>query len=144
MAGNLYDPQQVVDKTLTAIKDLPVYDTYPRTGVVPKQIGTVKAGNPAGIVYSYLNPDATQGRNELWWMFYPVGSGPYYFMPHHVGDFDVSALNQQGVISVQDQITQQQEADKPWYMQIVDKIIPIGLTAIVGVAIIKGVLSKKT
>lgn len=143
--ADLYDAGQVIDKTLVALKDLPVYDTYPRTGVTPKQIGTITSGNPAGTVYSYIDADTTQGRQALWWMFYPVSdfNSNYYYMPHAQGDFDVSALNQQGVISVADQVKQQQEANKPWYTQIVDQIIPVALIAILGGAVIRGVLSKK-
>ncbi len=142
--GDLYDAGQVLEKTLIAAKDLPIYSSYPTlSNPTPLKTGLVKSGNPAGTVYSYIDADPTQKRDTLWWVFYPVGSGNYYYMPHHKGDFDVSTLNQQGVISVEDQIKQQQEDNKPWYQQITDKVLPIALIAILGGAVIRGVLSKK-
>lgn len=139
----VYSVDQVLEKTLTAKKDLPVYNGYP-PGIV-KRIGTVKAGNPAGIVFSYIAADPTKGRDQLWWMFYPASSaGSYYYMPHDADAFDLDALRQQGVISVEEQQQQEQDKNKEWYEKVLDKVLPVVVTIGLGAAVIKGLLSRKS
>lgn len=146
--GDLYDVSKIIDKTLVADKDLPVFDSVPTKANKPMQIGIVLKGNPAGIVYSYINADPANNRPNVWWMFYPATTnGPYYYMPHNAGDFNVSAIRQQGVISVQEQVEEdkrkEEDANKEWYEKIMDRVIPVGATVIIAAAIIKGIFSHK-
>lgn len=146
--SDLYSAADVLEKTLIANKDLPVYDGYPTKTFSPSQIGIVKKGFPAGIVYSWIDADPTRNRSTLYWMFYPVGvGGANYFMPHHKDDFDVSALRQQGVISVKEQEEEkkkkEEDANKEWYEKVMDRVVPIGAGVVIAAAVIKGLLSRK-
>jgi hypothetical protein len=148
MPGDLYDTAKVLEKTLVAARDVPVYDGVPRGTYKPKQIGIVKSGKPIGIVYSFADADPTKNRPVLWWMFYPSSStSGYYYTPHDAANFSLSALRSQGVISVAEQIAEdkakEDDANKEWYEKILDRIVPIGVGVIVGVAVIKGLLSRK-
>lgn len=94
----------ILGKTLVAAEQVPLYDT-PRDDAQPS--GYVSKGNPIGIVYSYLNPDTSQGRAELWWMFEPLPGNSdigdnlgYYYVPHNPDYFDTQALLDAGVLTV--------------------------------------------
>lgn len=142
--ADIYDVSQVVDKTLTAVKEIPVYDSYPTAGHTPKQIGVVRAGYPAGIVYSWINADPGQNRGTIWWMFWPAtDGGNYYFIPHNKGWFDIAALREQGVITVEEEQQQEEEENKEWYEKVLDRILPVAVVAILGAAAIRGFLSAR-
>lgn len=141
----LYDPGKILEKTLVAAKDLTVYQSVPdkwTTKSQLKKLGIVKKGQPVGIVYSWFNPDPVKNREKVWWMFYPATAytGEYYYVEHNEDDFDLSALRQQGVISVAEQIEEEKEKeedeDKPWYEKISDKIIPVVVTLGIAIALI--------
>lgn len=143
MPTDLYDVGQVLEKTLYANRDLPVFDGYPTATYTPKQVGVVKAGNPAGIVYSWVDADPSNRRDNIWWVFYPAtANGSYYMMPHGVGFYDVSTLREQGVITVDEQKEQEEEANKEWYEKIVDKALPWVVGAVLGAALIRGAISR--
>lgn len=144
--SDLYNADNVVDKTLIALRRLPVYSDVPRKGSNPPIVGYTTAGKPIGIVYSYITADPTQNRSTLWWMFWPGTGygGQYFYIPHNVGDFDVNALKQQGVLTLEEQRQQEEEANKEWYEKILDRIVPIGVGVIIAGAVIKGVLSRKS
>lgn len=145
MSDIVYDADAIRDKTLIAAKDVTIYNGIPYTSYNPKTIGIVKAGNPIGVVYSYVDADVSNNRQTLWWVLWPGSAygGQYFYVPHHKGDFSVDALKQQGVLSVAEQIAKDEEANKPWYQQIADRIIPIGAGVVIAAAVIRGVLSKK-
>ena len=144
MSLDLYDVRDVVDKTLTAKIDIPVCDSYPTTGYTPKQIGIVRAGFPAGIVFSWINADPGEGRSTLWWMFYPATTyGDYYFIPHNKGWFDVANLREQGVITIEEEREQEEESNKPWYEKLSDKLLPIIVITVLGAAAIRGYFSNR-
>lgn len=112
--GDIYSAADVVNKTLVAAKDLKVYDA-PRTGA--KEIGFIKKGQPAGVVYSYLDANPALGRSGLWWQF--VYGNSWYYIPHAEGAFSVSALRQQGVLSTEEKL--EEEKDMPWYEALIKK-----------------------
>lgn len=141
---DIYDVSQVVDKTLTALKELPVYDGYPSTGYTPKQIGVVRGGYPAGIVYSWINADPAQNRGTIWWMFYPATEyGNYYFIPHNKGWFDIAALREQGVITVEEEQEQEETKNREWYEKVLDRVLPVAAVALLGAAAIRGFFSSR-
>ena len=142
----LYDPSTVIDKTLVAAKDLKVYQFPPDKTLPAVEAGIVKAGNPVGIVYGFLNPDPARNRSTLWWMFWPAsGLSNVYYAPHNENDFDLSALRQQGVISVKEQIEEEKKKkeneNKEWYEKLFDKAVPLIVTVVLGAAAI-GVVGK--
>jgi len=133
--NKLYDPGTILDKTLVAAKDVKVYHSAPNKYFPnPKPFGVVKAGQPVGIVYSWLSPDPAQNLSSVWWLFWPVTpySDGYYYAKHEEDDFDLSALRQQGVISVAEQIEEEkkkeEDENKEWWEKLFDKAIPLVLT----------------
>lgn len=143
---DLYNAGDIIDKTLIALKRLPVYSDVPRRGSNPPIVGYTTAGKPIGVVYSFIEADPTQNRAALWWMFWPGSTygGKYFYIPHNAGDFDVDALKQQGVLTLEEQREKEEEENKEWYEKIVDRIIPIGVGVILATAVIRGVLSRKS
>jgi hypothetical protein len=135
-SADTFSVDQIVGKTLIANRNTSVYDApYDSANV----IATITAGNPVGVVYSYLEPDPADGRTQLFWMFQDA-SGGYYYVPHAVGQFNISSLVQQGVLTDQ-QIAQSQE---PEWQQLLQQYLPwiIGGAVIIalGSAAIKKVL----
>lgn len=146
MPGIIYNADDLIDKTLIAAKDLAIYNGVPTKTYTPKEIGIVKSGNPVGVVFSYVEADPTNNQPDLWWIIWPgqTYGGQYFYLPHHVGDFSVDAIKQQGVLTPEEKAAAADEANKPWYQQVVDKIIPIGVGVIIASAVIKGLLSRKS
>jgi hypothetical protein len=141
----VYNSEQILEKTLFAQQKVPVYDDPPDYG--GKIIGYVLPGNPVGIVYSYLAADPTKGRQNLWWMFYPASNyGNYYYAEQVGGYYDVEALRAQGVISTEEQAAKEEEANLPWYEQLLTKygkpLVVAALTAGVVMAAVKGYFSR--
>lgn len=133
--SDLYNAADIIDKTLIATKKIPVYKNAVDGAEVA---GYVNAGQPVGVVYAWLAANPGMNRSGLWWAFWPV-NGMYYYAPHIEGNFSVSALKQQGVISTEEKIKQAQEAEneanKTWYDKIISKYwwIPIAGIAIMQV-----------
>lgn len=145
MPDTIYDVSQVIDKTLIAAQDVPIFAS-PYDGAT--QIGTVSAGQPVGIVYSWIEADPTQGRQGIWWQFQPVSAySHYYYAPHAAGLYNIDALREQGAITVTEQIAQQQAkedaANEPWYTVILKKVLPVAVLIGLGSAVIKGYFSSR-
>ena len=108
--GLLFPASQLLDKTLIARTTVPIYsDPYLET-----QIGSVSAGNPIGTIYSYVGGVAGA---PLYWMFLR-NDGSAYYVKHFSNRFNVSALQQQGVLTVeqeQQQIEEQQNEMFPGF-----------------------------
>lgn len=139
MSSPTYSAADIVDKTLIAKKQLAVYD-YPDATYPP--IGYVAAGQPVGIVYSWVGGGDSTGARDLWWVFYPDGSGRYYYAPHKEGDFDLSALAAQGVVSLEQKQADAEFQNLPVVERYVRKYGPWLLFAVLGAAAIKGYLSR--
>lgn len=141
----LYNVDDVVDKTLYAKSRVPVYDNVP-----PQQrnlVGYVEPGNPVGVVYSYLAADPTRQRQNLWWMFYPASNYSNYYYAEQVGGYyDVEALRQQGVISIEEKQQKEDLENLPWYEQLLVKygkpILIGGVVALLAGSAIKGYFSR--
>jgi len=138
----------IIGKTLVAAEKVPVYDT-PRDDAQPS--GYINKGNPIGIVYSYLNPDSTQGRNELWWMFEPLPGNSdigdnlgYYYIPHNPDYFDTQALLDAGVLTVAQAtaLKQQAEGTSSILDSYIKKYGPWVVGIILGGVVIKSVINK--
>lgn len=140
MPGTTYSVSQVIDKTLIALVDTPVYK-LPLDSQQP--FATVKAGQPVGVVFSWLDPSAE--RSVLYWMFY-TSDGKAYYAKNLPGQYDVNSLRQQGVLTTQEVIAAEQAKNNTWYENIISKYGGYVLGTIVlvalGSAAIKGYLSK--
>ena len=100
----LVQPEAVVGKTLIAKKTINLVrlpdDSAPA-------IFTVAAGNPVGVVDSYILPRAGRNKN-LYWKFLDEGNRAYY-AKHEVGAYNITDLQSQGVKTLEQQ---QAEIDK--------------------------------
>lgn len=144
--GDVYNAANIVDKTLIAKKNVPVYE-YP--GDSKKPVGYIAAGDPVGVVYSYLPADPLDDRKTLWWMFHPATNySKYFYAPHYEGLYDVNALKQQGVLSTEEELEEKELADLPWYERLIRKYgtqLAIGAgVVLLGSSAIKGYFSQKS
>lgn len=115
-----YEIGQLLDKTIIAARKVNVY-RYAVAGAQP--VGYVQAGQPIGVLFSYLAPDFSKGRDRYWLQFYPADDdGYYYVVPYNDGDYDWSNIQQQGAITLLDQQNQQNQQDiddqTPWYEKL--------------------------
>lgn len=92
----IYSAADLIDKTLIAKKPIAIkrfaLDTAPT-------VYTVMSGQPVGKVYSWLN--AGTGRQYLYWEFLDSYGRPYY-AAHTADSYSLSAIKQQGVVSVKE------------------------------------------
>lgn len=108
IGGATYSVNQIIGKTITARVDTKLY-SGPRG--TPSVVGTVKAGQPIGIVFSYIRPD--QGDDRSWLMFessYTPGTAPkVYYVPNEAASG--SGLKDQGALTVAEEIKKEQEEE---------------------------------
>lgn len=131
--SEIYSASDVLDHTLYAKTKVPLYAGADDQA---RQIGEVAAGNPVGVVYSWLDVNPEKNRSSLWWVFVSTG-GMYYYTPHVIGRFDVSAIKAAGVLTIDEKARLEEEerilANMPWYERLFKKsIAPLAI----GVALI--------
>lgn len=97
--STIYSASQIVGKNLFAKKAVQLY-RLPADNA--KAIYTVNAGDPVGVVTSYLAPKTDGTRNSLYWQFKDQ-NGKYFYARHNENTFDIKALKEQGVKTVEDQ-----------------------------------------
>ena len=135
----LFSAGDIVGKTLIAKKKINLY----RSRSDSKPFGFVNAGQPVGIVYSYLSPSLNNP--NLWWMF--KDNNKVYYAEHKEGNFDISSLTNQGVISTEDKTKIAKEKiekkDKGAFQFYIEKYMPWIIIGIFAVPIIKDVIKKK-
>lgn len=109
-----YNPRDIIGKSLIAKRTVPVYSIANANNRF--RIGFVKSGNSLGVVRSFI-----QKPDGIYWEFdQPLGAGTYY-AKHQTGDFNVSSLRTQGVISREEQKEQERKEELNWFERIVDK-----------------------
>ena len=153
LPGEIYNVSDIIGKTLYTKQAVNVYSTVPPyNGSKPMSdflLGTIPAGKPAGVVYSYLNADPANRRASLWWMFEPASNySRTYFIEHQAGIFDVKALREQGVISTLEKIEEEkkkeEDANAPWYTKLAGQALPWIAAIVLGGIAIKAILSRPT
>jgi hypothetical protein len=102
-----FPANQIVGKSLIAKRtvsafDLPTYDKNAR------KIGDIKPGQSAGVVFSFVGG---QSGRPLHWEFIGNNKKTYY-IEHAPGLFDVKSLQQQGVLTTQQQQEKQEAANE--------------------------------
>ena len=136
-----YNVADILDKTLIAAKDIPVY-AYSSTA--QGAIAYVKRGDPVGIVRAWIQPSGTDTDRRLWWQFWPATNySSVYYAPHEEGMYDISALREQGVLSQKEKLEEEEEKDLPWYERLIKRYGIWVVIAILGSAAISGYLGKK-
>jgi hypothetical protein len=139
--ADIYDVSQLVGKTLFARSDVPVYDGVPDAYGWPVQTGTIRAGAPVGVVYSWVDADPTENRPTLWWMF--QNAGGYYYAPHARGYYDLEKLRDQGVLTDEEIAALEESKNKEWWEKALGMVIPAAVIAVLGASAIRGYLSRK-
>lgn len=135
--GTIYSASDIIGKTLIAKTKVNIYRNPTDNSEL---LGYVNAGQPVGVVYSYLEPSAIQNRSGFYWAFNQ--NGIYYYSKQDPGLYDVSALKQQGVLTTSEKVAAELEAAKqaalPWYENLIRKYgIWVVITIIAATAIKK-------
>jgi hypothetical protein len=134
-----YDLGDLINKTIIAASAVPIYvhanDHASPSGSIPK-------GQPVGVLYSWLNPDPTYDRAELWFMFWPDNMDQPYYSKWGPGLYNIASLQAQGVMSDAEKKAAADLANKPWYEQLIIKYGPWVLGTVVVGAVIKGYFSR--
>jgi hypothetical protein len=119
MPGDLISADKIIGKTLIAAKNIPVFLNKPVKNKA-KSIGIIKTGNSCGVVYSWTqDSDGT-----ILWMFRGgngIADGSYYYVQHRQGNFNISDLRQQGIITTQEGILKAAEEQKKSEETVLDK-----------------------
>jgi hypothetical protein len=109
-------------------------------------VGTVQAGQPIGVVYSWVTDDdgsilfQFQGSNSNY-----ANTLGAYFVKYNAADFDVQTLKQAGVLSIDEQLAAEAEAKRKANMTMFDYIQEIAVYGIIAfsvVAVVKAVINK--
>lgn len=102
IGGKTYTVNQILDKTLIAAVDTKIYSGAKGT---PTVLGTIKAGQPLGKVYSYLRPDQTgDGRS---WLMFEGSANSVYYAPNEAASG--TGLKDQGALTVAEEIKKEEE-----------------------------------
>lgn len=109
--GASYSADEIIGKTLVAKVRIAYFDT-PTDTAAP--VGYIAAGQPIGVVYSYLLPNASYGRSGLYWTF-KGALGNFYYVKHQLDVFDIKSLQEQGALTVMEKLEAEQLASLPWY-----------------------------
>jgi hypothetical protein len=147
IAGDVFDVEDIIGKTLFPRVMVDVYNNTPGSGGT--KIGTVASGNPAGVVYSWVTDKVSK---KLWWQFIDSSNGKFYYIEHVTGRFDISNLKQQGVLTTAQKVEEQKkkeqaqaEDDKPWYEKVgsgIDSTVKTGLWILGGVLVVTSILKR--
>lgn len=126
--GETYNANDVIGLTLFARQKVNVYSG---PGQQYELLYTVEPGGVVGIVYSWVNKSGI-----IWWQLEPGNK----FVSHAQGKFDIQALKDQGLISTQEQMQNEAEANKPWWEKVIKQgsktIITLGLIGAAAYAVI--------
>jgi hypothetical protein len=145
MADTTFSAEQIVGKTLTASKKVSVYSDPTDT---EQPFGYVNAGQPIGVVYSWLDANAASGRSGLWWAFINSNTNSWYYTPHVAGNFSVSDLKAQGAITVQDATDKAAYDAMPWYEQMISKygkwLVIVPVVGIVATPLINNLFKSRS
>jgi hypothetical protein len=131
-----FNAGDVIGKTLIAKRNIPLVRTPNDNAQV---IYTVSPGQSVGNVDTFLLPN--ENRSSLYWSFKDA-NGKNYYAKHAVGNFDVKELQQQGLLTLQEQQEQAIEASLSTGDKIFRLIKNIALIG-AGAYILKQVIQKK-
>ena len=131
-----FNAGDVIGKTLIAKKNIPLVRQPADDAQV---IYTVSPSQSVGNVDTFLLPN--ENRSSLYWSFKDA-NGKNYFAKHAVGNFDVKELQQQGLLTLQEQQAAEIEASLSTGDKIFRLIKNIALIG-AGAYILKQVIQKK-
>lgn len=131
-----FNAGDVIGKTLIAKKNIPLVRQPADDAQV---IYTVSPSQSVGNVDTFLLPN--ENRSSLFWSFKDA-NGRNYYAKHAVGNFDVKELQQQGLLTLQEQQEQAIEASLSTGDKIFRLIKNIALIG-AGAYLLKQVIQKK-
>ena len=137
--ADTYDLSDLVDKTIIASGNVPVYE-HANDHASPS--GVVPAGQPVGVLYSWLDPNPTYDRAELWFMFWPDNRADPYYSKWGGGLYNIASLQAQGLLTDAQKKAAADLANAPWYEQLITKYGPWVVGTVVVVAVVKGYFSR--
>lgn len=141
-AVELYSVADVVGKTLYAKAKVPVYRDANDNA---QPFGYVAAGQPVGVVFSWLDVNPAYNRSVLYWMFQATAGG-FYYTKQIGGYYDVDALRAQGVITVEEKIEEEKEKADEASMNPIELMIhrygKYAIYTIIGVVAVKAAIQK--
>ena len=131
-----FNVDDIVDKTLIAKVKIPIKRYAEDNAPI---VYTVNPGSSVGVVYSWLMPNAN--RVNMWWAF-KDSNDKFYYTEHKNNIYSVTALQQQGALT----LAQQQAAAAEANLTTGDKIFRLIKNALLigaGVYLAKGIIEKK-
>ncbi len=134
VGGGNYTANQIVDKTIRANKETKLYSNTSGKGTV---VGTVKAGESIGKVYSYLRADQS-GDGRSWLMFESSTYNKYYYVPNEA--VSSTGLKEQGSLTIDAELKAEADAKLKEESPIEYYIKKYAIKVIIAVGVI--VLSK--
>lgn len=134
IGGKTYTVNQIIDKTVVAGKDVTLYSNPSGKGSV---VGTVKSGQPIGIVYSYIKPSNATSDGRSWLMF-ETTYNKFFYVPNEA--VSGTGLKEQGTKTVVQEIKEEEaerlrkEDPAGYYLKkyALPALLIIGLIVIVG------------
>ena len=131
-----FNVDDIVDKTLIAKVKIPIKRYAEDNAPI---VYTVNPGSSVGVVYSWLMPNAN--RVNMWWVF-KDSNDKFYYTEHKKDIYDVTALQQQGALT----LAQQQDAATEANLTTGDKIFRLIKNALLiggGVYLVNNIIKKK-
>lgn len=138
MPDQVYDASKLIGATFKAAATVAAYfEPYDNSQIITYY----KAGQVIGVLSNYYQQLPTYGRNFFYWEF-KDGRGVPFYTRQVGGYYDTNFFQQQGILTVQQELEKQELDSLPWYEQLVKKYGVWILGAVVASAAIKGYLSR--
>ena len=131
-----FNVDDIVDKTLIAKVKIPIKRYAEDNAPI---VYTVNPGSSVGVVYSWLMPNAN--RVNMWWVF-KDSNDKFYYTEHKNNIYSVTALQQQGALT----LAQQQAAAAEANLTTGDKIFRLIKNTLLigaGVYLLNSIIKKK-
>lgn len=138
--SEVFDAGDLIGKTFKASATVAKYSSPADNASI---VGYSRDGDIIGVLYSYLQPSPTYGRNYFMWWF-KDGRGVDFYTRQIAGYYDTQFFRDQGVKSEDEKISDAELASKPWYEQLIIKYGPWILGAMLAGTAIKAFINKKT
>jgi hypothetical protein len=135
-----YRWKDLIDKSIFIKGDAKLYRSASDNAI---PYATIKAGNPAGVLYSWVS--AKVGRSVDWLMFYDKNNKVYY-VPVIEGTVDLASLKAQGVKTSEERSKEEEDKNKKDAGAVsyyIEKYVPYILGAIIIVPVLKSIIDKK-
>jgi hypothetical protein len=115
----VYNANDIIGKSLIAKRRVNVYSIAKTDHRY--RLAFVKPGNSVGIVKSFI-----QRPDGIWWEFdRPLNAGTYY-VKQQAGAFDISNLQKQGVLTVEEKAEQARQEELSWYERLLENTSSVG------------------